>query len=93
MAVERKVRVRWKICSRDMYFAIEIQKIKSKEADADLDILNLDIFSLPLAEFLERHQFASGTINRDGFRVQHKGLRILLEALKMYVSIAGLTKT
>jgi hypothetical protein len=35
--------------------AIQVDEIEGEEADADLNVLDFNIFPLPLAEFLEWH--------------------------------------
>jgi hypothetical protein len=69
-----------------MYFSVQIQKIESKEANADLDVFNLDILSFPLAEFLKWQQFTSYKVNRNGFCIQHEGMCSVFEALGCIVS-------
>lgn len=63
------------------YFAVQEKEVESKEADTDLNVLDLDILPFAFAELLERHQFASYTVDGNGFCVQNEGLGRVLEAL------------
>jgi hypothetical protein len=63
------------------HFAVEVQQIKSKQTNADLDVLNFDVFAFAFAQFLEWHQLARYSINSDSFGIQDEGLRDVLYAL------------
>jgi len=43
--------------SENVDLAVEVKEVKSKETDSNLNILNLDIFTLTSTKFLKWHQF------------------------------------
>lgn len=63
------------------HLAIKVEKIERKEADADFDVLDLDVLALPPAELLERHELARVLVDRDCLRVEHERLRALFDTL------------
>lgn len=63
------------------YLSVQVQEIKGKQTDANLNILNLDIFALPPAQLLERHQLPSCPVNSYSLCIEHKGVCRILNAL------------
>ena len=63
------------------HLAVQVEEIKRKQADADLDVLDLDVLALPPAELLEWHQLARRAVNSYRLRIEHEGLGVLLDTL------------
>lgn len=61
--------------------AVEVEKVEGKEVDLDLDILGLDVLSLPATEVLERQEPLVVRLPGDGLAVDNERLDSLLDAL------------
>ena len=65
-----------------MYLAVEVQQVERKEAHADFDVFDFDVFAFAPAKLLERHEFASGAVDGDSFRVENEGIGTHLDTLR-----------
>ena len=71
----RNLLSRLEICQyekKNTNLAVQVQKVKSKEAHPNLDILHFNVFALSSTELLERHEFIRCTINGDSLCVKDK---------------------
>ena len=63
------------------HLAVQVEEIKRKQADADLDVLDLDVLALPPAELLEGKQLRRVLVDGHRLGVEHERLRALFDAL------------
>ena len=63
------------------HLAIQVEEIKRKQADADLDVLDLDVLAFPPAELLEWKQLRRVLVDGHRLGVKDERLRTLFDAL------------
>lgn len=63
------------------HLSVEVKDVEGKEQNLDLDVLNLDVLSLPPAELLERKELLLDGIPRDGLAVQDEVSSVARHAL------------
>ena len=67
----------------DTHFSVQVNQVKGEQANSNFNVFNLDIFAFALAEFLEGHQLASVFVDGDSFGIQHEGLGVLFDTLRL----------
>lgn len=65
--------------TKQTYFTVIKEHIERKNADFDLDVLNLDIFALTGHELLKRHDLLVDHVPRYRLAVEHEALGFTLD--------------